>query len=288
MILEDIASEIVLPNIRGVLAHELRNRGLSQHRIAKILNITQPLVHKLLRMPVEYYVENLKRYSIDEEIITHQCRILADLAVSGNYARFVITSHGFVSYLSAVIACREFVELREECVKGLLKDPHIEVYKTMLSRIMAKPGLAKILPEVGSNLVYAPEPPSSEADIIGLTGRIVKTLTGIVIAGEPFFGGSRHLAKLLLIIARHNPSKKVGFNFKYDYSVVSRLDRKVYHVEHTGPHNDLTSFWRTMEEVSARKPDVILDKGGTGLEPVTYVFTKDFYELESILRLLLQ
>ncbi|QOR93898.1 Fis family transcriptional regulator [Thermosphaera chiliense] len=287
MIIEDIASEIVLPNIRGILAHVLRNRGLSQHRIAKILNITQPLVHKLLSKPVEHYVENLKKYSIDEEIVLHQCRILADLAVSENFARFVITSHGFTSYLSAIIACKEFTELREECVKGLLKDPYIEVYKTALSRIMSKPGLARILPEVGSNLVYAPEPPTSEADIIGLTGRIVKTLTGIVVTGEPFYGGSRHLAKLLLLIVRHNPMKKVGFNFKYDYSLVTRLKHHIYHVVYTGPHTDLSGFWKTMEDVAGRKPDVIVDKGGTGLEPVTYVFTKDFYELESILEILL-
>uniref|UniRef100_A0A7C2BJS4 Fis family transcriptional regulator n=1 Tax=Thermosphaera aggregans TaxID=54254 RepID=A0A7C2BJS4_9CREN len=287
MIIEDIATEIVLPNIRGILAHELRTRGLSQHRIAKILNITQPLVHKLLAKPVEHYVGNLEKYSIDREIILHQCRILADLAVSENFARFVITSHGFTSYISAIIACKEFEKVREECVKGLLKDPYIEVYKTALSKIVSMPGLAKILPEVGSNLVYAPELPTSEADIIGLTGRIVKTLTGIVVTGEPFYGGSRHLARLLLIITLHNPSKKVGFNLKYDHSLVSRLDHKTYHIVHTGPHIDLNGFWKTMEEVAAKKPDVIVDKGGTGLEPVTYVFTKDFYQLESILELLL-
>lgn len=43
-----------------------------------------------------------------------------------------------------------------------------------------------------------------------------------------------------------------------------------------------------MENAALKKPDVIADRGGTGLEPVIYLFTADFNELENIIDLLLQ
>ncbi|MEM0377962.1 MAG: thiamine-phosphate synthase family protein [Thermosphaera sp.] len=288
MIIEDIVSEIILPNIRGILAHELKSRGLSQHRIASILNITQPLVHKLLKKPLEDYLSKLEKHGLDQSIVLHYCKILAEIAVNNQYSRFVITSHGFTAHMAAIIACREYQELREDCARGLLKDPHVEIYKIILSRYVSKPGLAKLLPEVGSNLVYAPEPPSSEAGVIGLTGRITKTLTGIVVTGEPFYGGSRHLSRLLLIISKYNSSKKIGFNVKYDRAILSRLETLNLRVEETGPHSNLDSFWVAMENAALKKPDVIADRGGTGLEPVIYLFTADFNELENIIDLLLQ
>jgi predicted transcriptional regulator len=59
--------EVLLPNLRGVLAHRLRSLGYSQSKIARILNVTQPSVSECLSARESRFVEDLLRLGIPRE-----------------------------------------------------------------------------------------------------------------------------------------------------------------------------------------------------------------------------
>jgi len=63
---EEMLHEVLLPNLRGVLAHRLRSLGYSQSKIAKILNVTQPSVSGYLSAKESRFVEDLLKLGYRE------------------------------------------------------------------------------------------------------------------------------------------------------------------------------------------------------------------------------
>jgi len=282
MIIHDTICEEILVPLRGILAHKLSERGLSQHKISSILHVSQPMVFKLLRKGIGEYISELERAGLERGIIEHYSNVLCDLALNSPHDKFILVSYQVINMLALRVLCSKS-GFTQVCVAGLPVDPDIEHYKAALSRLISLRGLHKLIPEVGSNLVYAPKPPSSITGIIGLTGRITRTLNGVTVSGEPMYGGSRHLSQILLLASSINPGKRVGFNIKYDPRYVKALEKLGLKLATTGPHEDQDSFWNAVERASKEKPDVIVDLGGRGLEPVIYIFTSSFDELEHVL-----
>lgn len=283
MLLLEIEQEIC-SNLKGILAWELTKRGLSQHRISSFLAVSQPMVNKLLKTPEDAYLRKLVEMGLSEEEVTHYINVLVDIAMRNEKPRFFIVSRSIVGMLSMELACRKIEWLREFCNAEGLRDPEIEYYRTHLDRVLRIPGLARALPEVGSNLVYSPRAPKSIADVIGLTGRIVKAGGRAVAIGEPMYGGSKHLARVLLLVNSGNPAMRVGFVLAFREEILSALSGLGLRIAYTGPHESEQSLWeQILKAASELKPNVIADRGGRGLEPVIYLFSKSFDELELIL-----
>ncbi|WP_042667258.1 thiamine-phosphate synthase family protein [Desulfurococcus amylolyticus] len=282
MIIHEIICGKILVSLRGLLAHKLSDQGLSQHKISRLLNVSQPMINKLLKRPVEEYLGELEKLGIERGIVEYYVEILCSIAFAQSLEKFVFTSYQVVNTLALKALCSQ-QDFSNICQGGVFVDPDIEYYKTVLSRLLSIKGLHKLIPEVGSNLVYTPKAPSSIMDVIGLTGRIVKTLSGVTATGEPMYGGSQHLSRILLLVMLHNPVKKYGFNTRYEEAYLSSFNRLGLRTVITGPHENQEEFWRRIGEVSRLKPDIIVDLGGRGLEPVVYVFTSSYEELERIL-----
>jgi predicted fused transcriptional regulator/phosphomethylpyrimidine kinase/predicted transcriptional regulator len=257
--------------------------GVSQRRIARYLEITQPMVSRLLRRDVVYYYRELDRVGLSRSLIDHYIEMLSELVVSDQYDKFTITSHMVINILSLRAVCTLKKELSYMCIEGELRDPEIEYYRGLLHKIIAIPGFEKLIPEVGCNFVYAPRHPRGIGDVIGLTGRIMRTSTGLAIYGVPMYGGSRHLARVLCIVARYNPSAKYAVNIKNFNDIPNQLRRMGLSVLETGPHRSMDEFWRSIETTAVNKPDAICDQGGMGLEPVTYIFASSPSRLLEIL-----
>ncbi len=282
LLLQEIAAKIIIPPLKGLLIHFLAEKGFSQRRIARLLEITQPQVHKYLSKPRGYYLSLLISHGFNVERINDYLNTLFYTALREDKVRLVLLMSSIVNDLSLEYLCRNMDELREYCKGRELVDPYIELYKSFISKILAKYDLSDLIPEVGSNIVYAPYKPGSIIDIIGLSGRIIR-VGGIVKAiGEPVYGGSRHLSKILLLSIKNGSSYRIAMNIKYYERILEELSLK-YLVTKCGPHGSMESFWECIGEKLAGKPKIIGDLGGYGLEPVIYLFAKDFDDLRNML-----
>jgi predicted fused transcriptional regulator/phosphomethylpyrimidine kinase/predicted transcriptional regulator len=284
MLLHELISSKILPALRGVLAHRLHSLGVSQRKIAAYLDTTQPMISRVLKRDVEEYYSELKALGLSRDLVDHYVNILVDMVINEEYLKFVITSFGVINRLAITAFCQSEREATELCVRGEIVDPDIEHYKRVLNLLITTPCLDRLLPEIGSNLVYSPRPPRGLGDIIGLSGRIMRSTAGAVTYGYPMYGGSRHVSRVFLLVARGRPDIRYGFNLRYSEEVCRHLESLGLRVVYTGPHSSLESFWASVERSAELRPDAICDSGGYGLEPVVYVFTDSHEKLLQVLR----
>lgn len=278
-------SSKILVAIRGVIAHRLNSAGISQRKISRYLEITQPMVSKILRRPLDMYYLEFDKLKIPRDLIDHYVDILVSIILEDDYERFISTSYSIINQLALRSLCNTRKHLLKICVAGEFREPELEHYKSILFKLVNIKGLEKLIPEVGSNLVYAPRKPNNIGGIIGLTGRIVRTASGVIYYGEPVYGGSRHVARVLLIGTRADPSLKYCFNIRFNKQIRNILSNLNIKYVETGPHLSEEEFWSSIEEtILNKRPSVICDNGGLGLEPITYLMSSDYTHLENIIK----
>jgi len=285
VIIHEIASKKIAPPLKGLLTHRLYKLGFSQRRIASILEITQPQVYKYLSRSEESFLEYFEKLGFSRQRVERFAEILIDLLTRGLLENYFVLINSIVHDMAIEYACRSYRLPDTVCREKRFADPYIEYYRVWLNRIVSLPGLYRIIPEVGSNIVYAPFKPESTAGIIGLTGRIMRAGESVGVVGEPFYGGSKHLSRVLLLAVKYDEEKRVAMNISHN------IDPKVlaskWSIQYTGPHESTEAFWRSLENALSSKPDVVIDMGGYGLEPVTYIITHSFNELVEILTTIL-
>ncbi len=283
MIIHEVAVKKIIPFLKGVLVYKLYGRGFSQRRIASLFSISQPQVHKYLSKPLEFYYKILEHNGFSREQINRFIELLVELASRGEYVRFNIVFSTIVDYLAKQYICTHDKRFYEYCY-GISRiiDPFILEYEDALKRILSIKKLYRLIPEVGSNLVYAPRIARDINDVIGLPGRIVRIGQNTVALGQPIYGGSRHTASILIIAQKYNPVKHVAMNIKY-IGNIDELFNKTYRILKCGPH-DRDLFWENIEKCLSSKPDILCDEGGHGLEPVIYIIAKDFDELINLIK----
>ncbi|MEZ0394410.1 MAG: thiamine-phosphate synthase family protein [Desulfurococcaceae archaeon] len=282
MIVHEIASKKVLPLLRAILAHDLIRAGLSQHRVSKILGVTQPLINRYLKKKREHYLAEFERLGVAREEVENCVALLKAFALKNDFPRFVVISMYVVNRLSTRIACASYESLADVCSRGSLADPDIEAYRSFVTRLVGRLRDARLVPEVGANIVYAPREPGGPEDVIALTGRIVKAEGGILALGEPMYGASRHLSRVLLEMPKEL-GYRVAIVIAFLEEVLENLRRAGYRVVETGPHESEEDFWSSISAAAREAPEVIADRGGRGLEPVIYIFARDFEGLEKAL-----
>ncbi|MEM0002221.1 MAG: thiamine-phosphate synthase family protein [Desulfurococcaceae archaeon] len=284
MLIHEIISTRILPSVRGILAHKLSEKGVSQRKVSLYLGVTQPMISKILRKPLNEYYDELEKIGLPRDLVDHYINILLETCISNNYDRFILTSFTALNQMALRALCYTRNYLINICASGELRDPEIEYYKSVLSRLLGIRGLDRVIPEVGSNLVYAPKQPVHLGDVIGLTGRIVKVQGGVTYYGEPVYGGSRHVARVLMLVSKYNPRIRFCFNIICNRQIKATVVKIDPRVVTTGPHLSEEEFWEKIEEAAKEQPVFICDQGGLGLEPNTYIFTEDFEQLEYYLK----
>jgi hydroxymethylpyrimidine/phosphomethylpyrimidine kinase len=138
--------------------------------------------------------------------------------------------------------------------------------------LVRNPKFVSLIPEVGSNIVMALPEAGSIQEVVGLSGRIVRTSHGAVITGFPELGGSEHVANIVLTALRYDPKIRSAMNIKYSSSVlrtckdlgltISSFDRA------REPRGVKTMEWGTAQAIKkvGRVPQVIFDTGCPGKE----------------------
>jgi hydroxymethylpyrimidine kinase / phosphomethylpyrimidine kinase / thiamine-phosphate diphosphorylase len=75
--------------------------------------------------------------------------------------------------------------------------------------------IGQLIPEVQTNIGLALRNAKNHGDVLAIPGRIIKNGDDIFTGAEPAFGGSRHVANIVLTVMRHDPKKRAVMNIKY-------------------------------------------------------------------------
>lgn len=133
------------------------------------------------------------------------------------------------------------------------------------------------LPEVGMNFVYALPHAGYYEDVCGLEGRIVGTGSGATRTGCLAFGGSKHVARIVLTAMRYHEGKRSALNLRYSEANLKKLKGSGLSIgsfdREKEPMKTKTMEWGTASAIEhlGFVPDVIFDKGGVGKEPMIRV-----------------
>ena len=141
----------------------------------------------------------------------------------------------------------------------------------------------KLIPEVGTNFVFSKQDPKSISDVVGVSGRIVKSFDSVIVAGSLEYGGSRHVGSALLVAAQKFPKTRSALNIKYDKNLIEKAKSKVLLVKNyqrsdepkkTKKEEGGTIPWGIKDAIKdlTRAPDVIFHTGDVGKEPMSIIF----------------
>jgi Uncharacterized conserved protein len=298
---EEIFVKFFLPNIRIVLANELSKKGYSQTQIAEILGITQARVNGYLKSNYNQAIEGLQKIGIDNEDLRlildnylseesinkfHTLRILytfwQNKLISGKICNF----HYKVSGLDSTCTICLKQDLASDMIENLrMKNELKEAFKILSS----SPFVFKIIPQINTNIVYSKKKAEKIQDIMAFPGRIIRYMNTLKILGEPEFGVSTHLAKMLLLAHLKNSSIRSCTYIKYDETIlkiIKKLDL-IFDFNLLKENKEDPVVYSFKEFLKSKGPPTILiDEGRKNYEPVCYIFGKNPYEVAKIVLLI--
>tara|TARA_B100000686_G_scaffold342652_1_gene422215 strand:+ start:3226 stop:4578 length:1353 start_codon:yes stop_codon:yes gene_type:complete len=162
---------------------------------------------------------------------------------------------------------------------------------------LKKAKIGRLIPEVQSNLGVGLKNASALNDVIGIPGRIIKKNEDIVTLESPTFGGSRHVADIVLTVMKHDPNKTAVMNIKYTdelLEVCRKLKFKIASFDRKREPKKVrfcegsSLEWGTNQAICdyGSVPDIIYDLGGIGKEEMIRVIARDVESLvERILKI---
>jgi hydroxymethylpyrimidine/phosphomethylpyrimidine kinase len=153
-----------------------------------------------------------------------------------------------------------------------------------VDRLVALPGLARLIPETATNFAYALPDAAGPQDVAAVRGRIVRAGDSATAVSRVEFGASSHMASAILAYMKARPAARSVINIRYDsrtiesckrFFSVTSYDRSK---EPSGVRRKEGSsvFWGTSAAL-AKNPeaDVIYHMGAVGKEPMITVFGKN-------------
>ena len=287
----ELIVKYVVPYLRALVALELSSRGLSQVKIAKLFGISQAMVNNYLSKDREYYIRQLEKAGLSLEEIEKY--IYSLIASRNSQLEFM---YAFTSILNEILATRKLCGLHHRLTPSLSRDcsichelfhykvtdSYIKLVEDLVEKFTRNPNAVELVPEIGTNIVYAPPRARSIQETIAIPGRIVKTDKSTVAVGSPSYGGSRYLATLLLEARSINTRINAVINIKYKQEYIDKLRELGYEVLVVGPSDNPQEQYKKIIGAlkKIKKPKtVIADRGAIGLEPTIYVFHDDPYKL---------
>ncbi|MDK2916690.1 MAG: hypothetical protein PWR25_1247 [Euryarchaeota archaeon] len=138
---------------------------------------------------------------------------------------------------------------------------------------------ARLIPEVGMNIVYALPDARSKDDVAGVLGRIVRLGEAVHPVGEIAFGASDHVARIVITAMRFDPRIRSAANIRFSEAILPELDNLLFEVcsfdRENEPPGVQTMDWGVASCCKEGVPDVIYDRGAVGKEPMIRVLGED-------------
>jgi XRE family transcriptional regulator, thiamine biosynthesis regulator len=129
----------------------------------------------------------------------------------------------------------------------------------------------RLMPQVGLNLARALPSASSPDDVLAFPGRLVEAHGRLVSAAPPAFGGSGHLARVLLALRQAQPTALALANVRAGSDVLVGARRLGLATVKVARGAKSTSEDPVLAAARASRALVLHDPGAIGLEPCLYV-----------------
>ena len=81
--------------------------------------------------------------------------------------------------------------------------------------IFKKERIGNLIPEVQTNIGLGLSNATKHEDVLAIPGRVIKNGEDIFTGAQPQFGGSRHVANIVLTVMQHEPDQRAVMNIKY-------------------------------------------------------------------------
>lgn len=149
---------------------------------------------------------------------------------------------------------------------------------------------AKLIPEVRSNIVMAKKDAKTIEDVVGIPGRITVVNKKPKAFMKPDFGASSHMARFILAVMKHDPSKRSALNIRYNEKILKiceKLGMKVSFYDRRKEPEDIKKIeggtipWGVKTAINriGSVPDVIYHTGDWGKEPSICIIGEDALEV---------
>jgi len=142
----------------------------------------------------------------------------------------------------------------------------------------------KIIPECQTNFVFAKKNPKNITDVLGISGRLVKSGKEVVTAGEIVYGGSQHVGTAVIQVNKKFSEIRSGLNIKYDPKIILKAKKSRYTIlsydrtkepKKSKQKENSSISWGISNSLNVKSPDVIYHKGDIGKEPMILIFGKN-------------
>jgi len=142
----------------------------------------------------------------------------------------------------------------------------------------------KAIPECQTNFVFTKKNPKTIKDVLGISGRLVKSGKDVVTAGEIVYGGSRHVGTAVIEVNKKFPEIRSCLNIKYDTKIISKAKKSRFTVlsydrskepRKSKQKENSSIAWGIANSLKTKFPDIIYHKGDIGKEPMILIFGKN-------------
>jgi len=139
----------------------------------------------------------------------------------------------------------------------------------------------KIIPECQTNFVFAKKNPKGIMDVLGISGRLVKSGKDVVTAGEIVYGGSQHVGTAVIQVNKKFPEVRSGINIKYDPKIIAKAKKSKFTIlsydrskepKKSKQKENSSISWGISNTLNAKSPDIIYHKGDIGKEQMILIF----------------
>jgi predicted fused transcriptional regulator/phosphomethylpyrimidine kinase len=237
-------SEEVFPRVRAAAARRLVGQGWSQARAAQAVGLSQPMVSRHLAAPAE-----------QDPLVLTMADELADEAANPR-------PHGAgASAWCATLAVGQERPGGEAALADLLA----------AERLLRERNPIAVVPQVGLNLARALPASAKPEEVLAFPGRLVEAGGRLVAPAPPAFGGSGHLARLLLHLRGRDAASASAplalANVRGGKEAAAAAKKLGWTVATLSGEGDAESRFRR----AAAKADAYHDPGAVGTEPCLYL-----------------
>ncbi|MFB6153234.1 MAG: thiamine-phosphate synthase family protein [Halodesulfurarchaeum sp.] len=289
-----------LPTIRAMLATRLADRGLTQDEIASAVGVTQAAVSKYVsgeaagdprfredprtRETVDTLAAGLANDELDEyDVLAELLSLVHELEDRGPLCEL----HEEAMPSLRGLGC-------DLCVRGT--DSSVRAEREVLSTvrraarmIASTSGMARYIPNVGTNVGMALREAEDPADVAAIPGRIYAIGGNVEIPAHPEFGASQHVATAILSSMAVDPEMRAAANVRTDDAILDAArSTGLDPLEFDAEYESRGAHLQTRFEDRGGVPPVVYHRGAFGIEPITYVFAPTAVAVVERLRVLVE
>jgi hydroxymethylpyrimidine/phosphomethylpyrimidine kinase len=162
-------------------------------------------------------------------------------------------------------------------------DPRYSELSNAIDKFIEIKNISQRIPECQTNFVFSKKFPKSIKDVLGISGRIVKTGNSVTRVGSLEYGGSKHVATAILAMNKKFSHFRSAINLKLQKETITKLEKNGFTVKKYDrvkepklvKNKERSSIeWGIKNALKGSKepPDVIYHKGDFGKEPMIIIF----------------